>query len=308
MHMARSKAKTLQPQAVIERSRPRRDLESALEGLTEALQTDDRSAKTNVYLGDDVLMSYIPFFDTHFFLDSRDRGVTPHLCQGTVWEQGTTEAVRALVRPGQNVIDVGACVGWYTALFARAVGPTGRVLAVEANPRLAGLLARSVEEYRTVSVVNKAVGNEDKKTVFVSDDMTWAPGNTVGAAAGAGAVPVTYVRLDTLLQEGQWARARVDVIKIDVEGHEWQVWQGMQKTVAANPNLEVFLEINVRRDIINGIDPIEFYDDLQRKFENMFTINPDDGLLVHTSPSELLESTGNVLLYLSNQPLSGLDE
>ncbi|GAQ88966.1 hypothetical protein KFL_004740060 [Klebsormidium nitens] len=78
-------------------------------------------------------------------------------------ERGTIEAVRALVRAGQNMVDVGACVGGYTALFARAVGPTGRVLAVEANPRLAGLLARSVEESLAVKVENKAVGDGDRK-------------------------------------------------------------------------------------------------------------------------------------------------
>jgi len=41
------------------------------------------------------------------------------------------------VRPGQRVLDVGAGSGWTTALLARLVGPTGRVVGVELEPRLA---------------------------------------------------------------------------------------------------------------------------------------------------------------------------
>lgn len=40
--------------------------------------------------------------------------------------------------------------------------------------------------------------------VFVQDNMTWAPGNTVWATVAAGAVPVDYVTLDTLLQTEEW--------------------------------------------------------------------------------------------------------
>lgn len=54
-------------------------------------------------------------------------------------QPSTVRAMLALldVRPGQRVLDVGAGSGWTTALLARLVGPTGRVVGVELEPRLA---------------------------------------------------------------------------------------------------------------------------------------------------------------------------
>jgi FkbM family methyltransferase len=196
----------------------------------------------NLYMGNSIVMCWIDFFHTYFFLDSRDRGVTPHLCQGSVWERKITEAVEKVVLPGQNVVDVGASIGWYTAAFMRAVGPTGRVLSIEANPRLSDLLGRTVQSNPNVKIMNKAVGNEDDKKVFIENDMSWSPGNKVVDKAN-NAVQVDYIKLDTLLQDEAWHQ--VDVIKVDVEGHESQVWKGMQDILNDNPNVALILEVSL---------------------------------------------------------------
>lgn len=48
------------------------------------------------------------------------------------------------VRPGERVVHVGAGTGYYTAILARLVGPTGRVAAVEIDPLLTGIAARAL--------------------------------------------------------------------------------------------------------------------------------------------------------------------
>lgn len=90
-------------------------------------------------------------------------------------------------------------------------------------------------------VVNKAVGNEDHVPIFIGNDMTWTLGNWVSREETGNTVPMDYVKLDTLLQDEGWDK--VDVLKIDVEGHEWNVWEGMQETLTENPDLELFLEV-----------------------------------------------------------------
>ncbi|GAQ84414.1 hypothetical protein KFL_001880080 [Klebsormidium nitens] len=284
--------------AATEKIGRRSNLEQVIDGVAQEVKALRAERPMNLYLGGSIIMCWVDFFQQYFYLDSRDRGLTPHLCQGTVWDSKISESVERIVRPGQLVVDVGACVGWYAAIFADAVGEAGKVLAVEANPRLSDLLARSMEDHPQVQVVNKAVGSEDKKQVFVENEMTWSPGNRVLQEAGGGAVPVEYTTLDTLLRKEGWDH--VDVIKIDVEGHEWQVWEGMQKTLLENPKVELLLEINIQRDRANGVDSERFYEALQSRFKDLFIIKPDDGLLMKTSPSELLDSFGNINLYLKS--------
>ena len=62
--------------------------------------------------------------------------------------------------------------------------------------------------------------------------------------------------VDALTRE--WPR--VDLIKIDVEGAEEDVWQGMQRTIEQNPGLVVILELNVDR----YEDPRAFLEDIER--------------------------------------------
>jgi ubiquinone/menaquinone biosynthesis C-methylase UbiE len=61
--------------------------------------------------------------------------------------QKPDQVVKALdVRPGQTVCDVGAGPGYFSLRLARAVGPRGRVYAVDVEPRILGALRDRVEK------------------------------------------------------------------------------------------------------------------------------------------------------------------
>jgi len=52
----------------------------------------------------------------------------------STWEPDVLRAVTATVKPGMTVIDIGAHIGYYTLLFAKCVGPSGRVLLLSRCP------------------------------------------------------------------------------------------------------------------------------------------------------------------------------
>ncbi len=60
------------------------------------------------------------------------------------WFEDEIKFLRGLLRPGQQVIDIGANFGVYALSMARTVGPTGRVWAFEPASSTAGLLAQSI--------------------------------------------------------------------------------------------------------------------------------------------------------------------
>ncbi|MEX1366455.1 MAG: methyltransferase domain-containing protein [Nannocystaceae bacterium] len=62
-------------------------------------------------------------------------------------EEDTTTLHRALaLRPGQTACDVGAGNGYHTVRMAKAVGPTGRVLAVDIQPQMLAMLRAAADE------------------------------------------------------------------------------------------------------------------------------------------------------------------
>jgi methyltransferase, FkbM family len=87
--------------------------------------------------------SVVESVDGHrMFVDERD---SMGLSIDPVFEPLETEFCRAVVRPGAVVVDIGANIGYYTLIFARQVGPSGKVIAFEPdadNFRLLGAKRR----------------------------------------------------------------------------------------------------------------------------------------------------------------------
>ncbi|MBS1816593.1 MAG: FkbM family methyltransferase [Acidobacteria bacterium] len=127
---------------------------------------------------------------------------------------------RSYLRPGDTVVDVGANVGLYTLACAVAVGPTGRVYAIEPSPRVAGYLSGNVRLNRAsqVEVLNVALG-EHEATLHFSDESQDDRNRITDAGTGH---TVRVVRLDDLPIAG----AEIALLKIDVEGYEKFVLDG----------------------------------------------------------------------------------
>jgi predicted methyltransferase len=69
--------------------------------------------------------------------------------------QKPDEVMKALaLRPGETVADIGAGSGYFTLRFARAVGPTGRVYAVDVSPDMIRHLNRRVRDEKVANVVS----------------------------------------------------------------------------------------------------------------------------------------------------------
>jgi FkbM family methyltransferase len=121
-------------------------------------------------------------------------------------------------------IDVGAGVGVETLLFSRLVGPTGRVVAIEAHPRTFRCLERLVSHHQleNVAALNLAVGAREGRSMMSSQVAHRS--NAVGDA-GAGAVEVMVARLDALLADHNVDR--IDLLKMNIEGAEVAALEGM---------------------------------------------------------------------------------
>ena len=126
--------------------------------------------------------------------------------------------IRAYLRPGDHVIDVGANVGDTALTAAVKVGAHGCVWAIEAHPRtfafLRGNIVFNRRQGRNISALNAIAASEPGHLRLSDnrhDDM-----NRVGVAGVVAGVEVDAERLDDLVPYG----GQVDLLKIDVEGYE----------------------------------------------------------------------------------------
>jgi FkbM family methyltransferase len=163
-------------------------------------------------------------------LDARGRHALLH--QPTVHP-----SVLTFLNPGGVAIDVGANLGEWALPFARRVGPSGRVLAIEPALRAAAALDKtlSANALSQAQVIRCAIGDHDGTVEFVVPIVTSVRVDTGTARigpvlAGHEALKVGLRSLDSLLPEHRLDR--IDLVKIDVEGHERQVLDGARASLA----------------------------------------------------------------------------
>jgi FkbM family methyltransferase len=151
-------------------------------------------------------------------------------------EIAETRLFQALLRPGMTLIDVGANIGYYTLLGARAVGPSGSVYAFEPNAGVRSRLVTNVglNGFRNVTVRDEAVTRSSGKVRFYVS--MWNENSGIssilpGEGRGATGEEVSAVSLDDFV--ASIGGRHVDLLKIDVEGAEPEVFAGGQRVLGA---------------------------------------------------------------------------
>jgi FkbM family methyltransferase len=153
---------------------------------------------------------------------------------------------------GQTVFDVGGWEGVYTMFFARAVGPTGKVVTFEPNPANRRQITQNValNGLENVTLRPTALGDRAGSGTLVVEGGIAGEGHvrTGGDAAPAdgnrGGASVIHVDLQTLDAEvATHALPVPSLVKLDVEGFEVNVLRGMTETIArARP--AIFVEVH----------------------------------------------------------------
>jgi FkbM family methyltransferase len=174
-------------------------------------------------------------------LNQEDAIVSGNLALGC-YEVTNLELFASKLKPGMTVLDVGANIGLYTAVASRIVGPTGRVISIEPDRTNCSFIHRTIElnGSKNVTVVQKAAGNECRESFLYLCDTNKADHRTHDPSQQRKRVPVSITTLDALL--GDLGVEQVDLMKIDTQGSEAQVFAGMQHTLARNPQVEIFME------------------------------------------------------------------
>ncbi len=214
-----------------------RDLKSALKRNKRSdMEAYFSTATRSVYLGEDRVLAQI-LGKFKFFCIASDVGFSPHMIFDGYWEYWLTMHFAAAIKPGDVVLDIGANLGYYTLLAADFVGPAGQVFAYEPNPRVFQYL-------RDTTGVNGFAQRVRLHNVALSDRVR-AGGASFFVPRGEpknGRFTLDRETPDLLKQHGDVFTVsvdtlnadsfeRVDFIKIDVEGAEMAVLNGLSPLI-----------------------------------------------------------------------------
>jgi len=138
-----------------------------------------------------------------------------------VYENGKQRTFAQWVKAGNVVYDIGANVGYYTLLASTLVGETGQVLAFEPLPDNLTFLEKhlALNSIHNTRMFEVAVSDENGTAMF--SEMSE---RSSGHLDSTGKMEVRTVKLDTLYKNGEIPPPVV--MKIDVEGAEYQVLMG----------------------------------------------------------------------------------
>ncbi|MCB0164578.1 MAG: FkbM family methyltransferase [Anaerolineae bacterium] len=156
------------------------------------------------------------------------------------YEPKLIHLLQEYLQPGMAMVDVGANIGFVTAFAARLVGNHGRVIAVEPGQDNLRFLRKNIElnGLSNVEIVPYAAGNKaHRRQLYLHSDST---SHTLFPPEGENdhSIEVQAISLDGVVTQP------IDFVKIDVEGAEIEVLEGMTQILQQNPNLRLLVEWN----------------------------------------------------------------
>jgi FkbM family methyltransferase len=220
--------------------------------------------------------------------DPRERVLSKRLLLYGGQEQGEIALLCSLVRPGDHALDVGANVGLYSLFLSRAVGPAGRVVAVEPDPETAELLRENlaVNGCDNVTVLGCALAAQDGRARLFR--VEGHRGN-----ASLADLQGTGRSVEVELRRGEEALAALGgaprVAKIDVEGAEPLVFAGLGQAL---PEVVLF-ECVPRHMREMGCDPLAFLESLAGQGYRLELVDPGTARRTELPPRRIVEATGD---------------
>ena len=173
-------------------------------------------------------------FNYHLYLDTSDKGLSRTLFLFGRREIDHYRMLQAILRPGMNILDIGANIGYYAMMESLAIGPSGRVTAIEPMLPNIEMLKRNVElnNANNIDVIHGAV-SESTGTgeMYMSTHSNLHTFHRDGSAFNYLESTPTKVPTMTLRDAGERSGNRADLIRMDVEGHEVEILGQLVKLV-----------------------------------------------------------------------------
>lgn len=222
-------------------------------------------------------------FGTKMYLhQEEDQWISKVLSSNYHYELNETMLLKNYIKPNMTVVDIGANIGYYTALFSKWTGPYGKVFAIEPEPNNIKLLKKNILANNCKNVEIFELALSDKRDIV---DL-WLNEENKGDHRiikyylhsfdnERKKIKVKCEKLDSLIPRN----IKVGLIKMDIQGSEMLALRGMTSILTQNKPLYILTEFfpyalehsnHKAKDLIELLSSLGF---------EIFVIDHNDGSL-----------------------------
>lgn len=169
---------------------------------------------------------FYPWDDKH-----KKCSVIKRVMNGGIWEQKIATKIYKDCKKSTTVIDIGANIGAHTIHMLDAVSPDGFVIAFEPQIEISNCLKNTLDQIGNNYIIsNDLVSNQNSTSTFMTNGtgMSRIPLKNGIYNKNWSKHTIKTITLDSFLQNKNYI---ISLIKIDVEGHEFQVLEGAKNTI-----------------------------------------------------------------------------
>lgn len=151
-----------------------------------------------------------------------------------LYEPEVSNIFLQVIKEGDNILDIGANIGYHSIFLSRLTGETGKVYSFEPIKRLCEQIKNSIQlnSINNIQVYNYALGNQEYKAVLHIDSKHLGGSSIIESSHLKEKEEIEVKVLDTL------ELPKISLIKLDTEGYEWNVVKGAQKIIERDkPNI-----------------------------------------------------------------------
>ncbi len=218
-----------------------------------------------------------------FYIDPVD---SSKLASRGTYEPFTTEIAKKFLQKGDTVVDIGANLGYFSVIFADAVGKSGKVFAFEPDPLNFSLIKKNLEMngFENAIAEQRAVADKSGKMPLFLSFRSQRHHRLFKPIDTGKSVEVDVVSLDEYFGNSKMI---VNFIKMDIEGAEPFALKGMKNLLLNNTQIKMISEYNPATLSSAGFEPHNFIDAIFRLGFKIYNIDEKNKKLEQADISSL---------------------
>ena len=177
------------------------------------------------------------------YLDLKDKGISSDLALDGIREPESTKMIQKILRKGNIVVDIGANIGYYALMESRLVGKDGTIYAIEPSPTNIEFLNKNIKlnNCKNIDVYQIGMGSKEGLVkMYISPHSNLNSLIPLKNKKIIKVIDINTTRLDTFLEDKRYP----DLIRMDVEGYEYNIIKGMKNTLKVKKPLKLFIELH----------------------------------------------------------------
>ena len=190
------------------------------------------------------------FMNTIFYYDKvKDTSIASSILTNGYYEKETFEEIKKNLSKGSVFIDGGANIGFFSILTSKLVGSSGKVICFEPTDSCYAYLLKNIKINRRKNIYleKKAISSQNGTVQFKinenSEENSIVSNFNKKKFLQNNIIKIKSTTIDSYCKKNKISQ--VDLIKLDIEGQEYEAIKGSSKIIKKNRNIKIIFELNI---------------------------------------------------------------